>query len=190
MVLWFFNIKQERLLSENQEITSVWRAKELLVKVQSKLICDGWDQVHLCILLCKVLPPFPTLSSSPGKSLSPQLLTAHGESYREIYTLRELKGKWFHYFHNYGIIKLFDLEGSFKSQLVQHPWNEQGRLQLEQVSLSSIQPDLECLLRGNHGGEYQLSFAYGGMPPSYFPFLTVCCHCILLTQLVQISGIL
>ena len=39
----------------------------------------------------------------------------------------------------------FRLEGTFKDQLVQPPFNEQGHLQPDQVAQSSVQPDFECL---------------------------------------------
>jgi len=43
-----------------------------------------------------------------------------------------------------GSSELFELEGTFKSHLVQLPCNEQGHLQLSQDAQSPIQPDLEC----------------------------------------------
>jgi len=36
------------------------------------------------------------------------------------------------------------LEGTFKGHLVQHPCNEKGHLQLDQVAQSPVQPALEC----------------------------------------------
>jgi len=48
-----------------------------------------------------------------------------------------------HCFHI--IIKLFELEGTFKNHLVQLPCNEQRHLQLHQFAQSHIQPDLERL---------------------------------------------
>jgi len=45
---------------------------------------------------------------------------------------------------NRRIIAWFELEGNFKGHLVQSPCNEQGHRQLDQVSQSPIQPDLEC----------------------------------------------
>jgi len=38
----------------------------------------------------------------------------------------------------------FRLEGTFKHHLVQPPSNEQGHLQLDQVTQRPVQPDLEC----------------------------------------------
>ena len=36
------------------------------------------------------------------------------------------------------IIESFELEGTFKDHLVQHPYNEQGHLQLSQVGQNSV----------------------------------------------------
>ena len=47
-----------------------------------------------------------------------------------------------------GIIESFELEGAFEVYLVQLPCKEQGHLQLDQVTQSPIQPDLEYL-QGN-----------------------------------------
>ena len=41
-------------------------------------------------------------------------------------------------------MEYFELEGTFKGQLVQFLCNEQGHLQLDQVAQSPIQRDLEC----------------------------------------------
>jgi len=38
----------------------------------------------------------------------------------------------------------FGLEGTFRGHLAQTPCNEQGRLQLDQVAQSPVQPGLEC----------------------------------------------
>ena len=42
------------------------------------------------------------------------------------------------------IIESLELEAIFKGHLVQHPCNEQGHLQQDQVAQSPVQPDLEC----------------------------------------------
>ena len=41
--------------------------------------------------------------------------------------------------------RIVKLEGTLKGHLGQLPCNEQGHLQLDQVSQSLVQPDLECL---------------------------------------------
>jgi len=51
---------------------------------------------------------------------------------------------------------LFELERTFKGHLVQHPYNEQGQLQLDQVAQSLVQPDLQ-FLQGAHTDMYPLN---------------------------------
>jgi len=47
---------------------------------------------------------------------------------------------------NHRTVVSFELEGTFKSPLVQLPCNEWGHLQLDQVVQCPVQPDFECLL--------------------------------------------
>ena len=53
------------------------------------------------------------------------------------------------------------MEGTFKGLLVQPPCNKHGHLQIDQITQSPIQPDLECF-QGQ--GTYHLS----GQPVSVF----------------------
>ena len=46
---------------------------------------------------------------------------------------------------NHTVIELFELEGTYKGHLVQLSCNEQGHLQLHQVTQSPVQSDLGCL---------------------------------------------
>lgn len=46
---------------------------------------------------------------------------------------------------NYRIVELFELEQAIKNHVVQLHCNKEGQLQLDQVALSPIQPDLDCL---------------------------------------------
>ena len=46
---------------------------------------------------------------------------------------------------NHKITVLFELEGTFKGHLVQLPYSEQGRFQVDQAAQSLVQPDLGCL---------------------------------------------
>ena len=63
------------------------------------------------------------------------------------------QGAWVSWFHcrrvpalgqSHWIRERFRLEGAIKGHLVQRPCNDQGHLQLDQVSQSPLQPDLEC----------------------------------------------
>lgn len=44
---------------------------------------------------------------------------------------------------NHRLIEWLGLKGTFESQLIQHPCNEQGRLQLDEAPQSHVWPDLE-----------------------------------------------
>ena len=44
-------------------------------------------------------------------------------------------------------MELFELEGTLTGQLGQHPHNEQGHLQPDQVAQSLVQPGLGCAMR-------------------------------------------
>jgi len=54
---------------------------------------------------------------------------------------------WKFFSENHRIIECFGLKGAFKGHLVQTLCNEQGHLQLDQVSQSPVQHDLEHFQR-------------------------------------------